>query len=420
MCVIYSWYNASTETSKNEGLKVSLIDKLFEKSSWERFYEYKSGLKCSKRFKKELREFIDSEAYLEYEAAVRQMQNLPLPSKAIISKMSSQKKRTVYKYPYGFNMLLKLLTYMTLRKYDHIYSSNLYSFRPGVCAKDAIMTICRTRDIRNMYSYKIDVSDYFNSIPVDKLCRLLDETVTDDDKLLAFMKALLCEKKALYENEIVTEQKGIMAGTPIASFYANLYLKDLDEYFRERNVLYARYSDDIIVFADKEENIIEYKNTILEHLKDKGLTVNPDKEVFASAEEGFTFLGVEVRNGNIDIAPASVTKLKQKMRRKARALDRWRHREGIDGTKAAAAFIRIFNHKLLEVNEDSDLTWSLWFFPVITTPKSLHEIDLYAQELLRFLISGKHTKARFNVRYEDLKELGYKSLVNEYYSFKPS
>ena len=64
---------------------------------------------------------------------------------------------------------------------------------------------------------------------------------------------------------------------------------------------------------------------------------------------------------------------------------------------------------------DSDLTWSLWFFPVITTPDSLHEIDLYAQDLLRFLISGKHTKSRFNVRYEDLKELGYKSLVNEYY-----
>ena len=211
---------------------MSLIDKLFEKSSWERFYEYKSGLKCSKRFKKELRDFIDGGAYLEYRTAAEQLENLPLPSKAVISKMSSRKKRTVYKYPYGFNMLLKLLTYMTLRKYDHIYSGNLYSFRPGVCAKDAIMTICHTKEIRSMYSYKIDVSDYFNSIPVDKLCGLLDGTITDDERLLAFMKALLCEKKAIYENKTVTEQKGIMAGTPIASFYANLYLKDLDEYFK--------------------------------------------------------------------------------------------------------------------------------------------------------------------------------------------
>ena len=316
-------------------------------------------------------------------------------------------------------MILKLLTYLTLRKYDYLYAPCLYSFRPGVCAKDAIMTICRSKDIRSMYSYKIDVSDYFNSIPVDMICSALDSAITDDDKLLTFMKVLLCEEKALYNGTEIIEQKGIMAGTPIASFYANLYLKGLDEIFKEKGVLYARYSDDIIVFARTEDEISEYKKLILDHLNERGLKVNPDKEEFATPEDGFTFLGVEVRNGNIDIAPASVVKLKQKMRRKARALDRWKHREGLDGTKAAAAFIRIFNHKLLEVNEDSDLTWSLWFFPVITTPKSLHEIDLYAQELLRFLISGKHTKARFNVRYEALKELGYKSLVNEYYSFRP-
>jgi nucleoside diphosphate kinase len=405
------------QLSKNgQGQRImSLIDMLFEKSSWERFYEYKAGLRCSKRFKKELREFIDSSAYMEYEQAIKTSQDLPVPTKSIISKMSTQKKRTVYKYPYNFNMILKLLTYLTLRKYDHIYTNTLYSFRPGVCAKDAIMALCRSKNITRKYSYKIDVSDYFNSIPVEGICRALDDTVTDDDELLAFMKALLKEERVRSGGDMITEQKGIMAGTPIASFYANLYLKDLDEYFSGRGITYARYSDDIIVFADSEKELKAYKQTILDHLKSKGLKVNPDKEVTASPEEGFTFLGVEVKNGEIDIAPASVTKLKAKMRRKARALDRWHHRKGIEGTKAAAAFIRIFNHKLLEVNDDSDLTWSLWFFPVITTTKSLHEIDLYAQELLRFLISGKHTKARFNVRYEDLKELGYRSLVNEYY-----
>ena len=72
---------------------MSLIDKLFEKSSWEKFYDYKTGLRCSKRFTKELRAFIDAEAYLKYEDAIRTCEGLPLPSKSIISKMSSQKKR---------------------------------------------------------------------------------------------------------------------------------------------------------------------------------------------------------------------------------------------------------------------------------------------------------------------------------------
>ena len=400
---------------ENEDVFVSLIDKLFEKSSWERFYEYKDRLRCSKRFKKELREFIDSEAYMEYEQQIRTLTDLPLPSKAVISKMSSQKKRTVYKYPYNFNMLLKLLTYLTLRKYDHIYTSSLYSFRPGVCAKDAIMAIFHTKNIRNMYSYKIDVSDYFNSIPVNKMCDALDKTVTDDDKLLSFMKALLQEERVRSGEDIITEQKGIMAGTPIASFYANLYLKELDEHFKELGVLYARYSDDIIVFAHTEDELKVYKNTILEHLKSKGLTVNPDKEVFASPEDGFTFLGVQVKNGDIDIAPASVTKLKQKMRRKRDALKRWQSRSEAEPERAAKAFIRMFNRKLLEPPRGSELSWSRWFFPVINTDRSLRQIDRYAQDCIRYLLTGRHTKARYNIRYEDIKALGYKNVVHEYY-----
>ncbi|MBR6428013.1 MAG: hypothetical protein IKS28_09350, partial [Clostridia bacterium] len=132
--------------------------------------------------------------------------------------------------------------------------------------------------------------------------------------------------------------------------------------------------------------------------------------------EGFTFLGFSCRDGVVDIAPVTVKKLKQKMRRKRDSLSRWHMRNGLEPEKAAKAFIRIFNRKLLESPRDNELSWSSWFFPVINTSRSLHEIDLYAQDCIRYLISGKHTKSRFNVRYEDIKALGYRSLVNEFYS----
>ena len=64
------------------------------------------------------------------------------------------------------------------------------------------------------------------------------------------------------------------------------------------------------------------------------------------------------------------------------------------------------------------MTWARWFFPLITTDRSLHEIDLYAQQCIRTLATGKHTKSAYNFRYEQMKELGYVSLVNRYYSFR--
>ena len=57
-------------------------------------------------------------------------------------------------------------------------------------------------------------------------------------------------------------------------------------------------------------------------------------------------------------------------------------------------------------------------FSVINTTQSLHIIDIYAQDCIRYLVSGTHTKSRYNVRYDDLKSLGYQSLVHAYYSYE--
>ena len=395
----------------------TLLEQLKDRNRWEDFYAYKTSLVCPKDFANSLRGFIDEEAYLPVCEAIEHGERFPLPEKAVISKMSSQKKRTVYVYPEAENTVLKMLTWLLLRRYDGVFSPALYSFRPGRTAKDAVRSLTRTRGIWRKYCYKADIHDYFNSIPVERFLPMLREVLADDPQLFAFLRRLLEEPCVLEKGAEIRESKGIMAGTPLSAFYANLYLKDLDAHFCETGIPYARYSDDIILFADTQEELQDHIAYLRSFLDRHGLTVNPAKESVSAPGEPWTFLGFVCSEGRVDIAPATLRKLKQKMRRKARALQRWRQRNGLSGEKAAAAFIRVFNRKLLENSADSDLTWSYWFFSVINTADSLHEIDLYAQDCLRFLISGRRTKARYSVRYEDLKKLGYRSLVHEYYAF---
>lgn len=397
-----------------------MLEQLKNERCWEDFYAYRTSLVCPKDFAKELRSFIDGKRYLPVCGTIERGDRFPLPKKVVISKMSSQKKRTVYVYPKDENTVLKMLTWLLLRRYDGVFSPALYSFRPGRTAKDAVRTLSRTRGIWQKYGYKADIHDYFNSIPVDRFLPLLKQTLADDPQTFSFLRSLLEEPFVLQDGREIAESKGIMAGTPLSAFYANLYLKDLDAHFCEAGIPYARYSDDIILFADTEEERDSHVSRLRAFLAERGLTINPAKESFFVPGDPWTFLGFVCSEGRVDIAPATVRKLKQKMRRKARALQRWRKRSGLSGEKAAAAFIRIFNRKLLENSADSDLTWSYWFFSVIDTTDSLREIDRYAQDCLRFLISGTRTKARFNVRYEDLKKLGYRSLVHAYYRFTTS
>ena len=470
---------------------MSLLHALSSREMWERFYEYKISLVSRGSFEKELRMFIDREAYLplcrkygwvtgtpdyarddtgrpartetagvaageiaQTEALVDharkteqteaeekdRLAKFPLPRRAVISKLDSAKKRIVYTYPEPENTVLKMLTWLLLRKYDPLFSDNLFSFRPGRSAKDAIRLLRSVPDIRNAYSYKADISNYFNSIPVEKLIPMLEETLGDDPELLSFLRGLLEEPLVLESGKgtagwrrdpggdpgaassaepkgirTIREEKGIMAGTPLSAFYANLYLRDLDLSFAKAGVPYARYSDDMILFAESREEAERHAEMLRAFLDEKGLKLNPEKEEYRTPEEGWVFLGFSYRDGIIDIAPASIRKIKAKMRRKARALRRWADRNGVEPERAAAAFIRVFNRKLLGPGPDTDLTWSRWFFPVINTTDSLAEIDHYAQECIRYLVSGTRTKARYNVRYEDIRALGFRSLVHAYY-----
>ncbi len=396
---------------------MSLLEELSLPESWQRFYEYKTSLVCPQDFARELRSFIDERAWEPVCESIRRGDRFPLPRRAVISKMHSQKKRIVYIYPRLENTVLKLLTWLLLRRYDVLFAGNLYSFRPGYSAKDAVRRLRAVPGIRRKWSYKVDISNYFNSVPVARLLPELEKAVPDDPELLSFLERLLTEPEVLDKGQPLREEKGIMAGTPLSAFCANLYLKDLDRHFEEAGVPYARYSDDIILFADSREEVLRHAAFIRGYLAGRGLSVNPAKECFRTPEEGWTFLGFCCRDGIIDIAPASVDKLKAKMRRKTRALKRWADRGGHSGEKAASAFIRIFNRKLLENAGDSDLSWSFWFFSVIETTDSLHVIDRYAQDCLRYLISGRRTKGRYDIRYEQLKELGYRSLVHAYYAF---
>lgn len=397
-----------------------MLELLSDIKTWEKFYEYKTSLACPKEFTDELRKFIDSRSFQRICEAIDRGDPFPHPRKSVISKLNSSKKRTVYIYPHDENIVFKLLTYLLLRKYDSLFDSGLYSFRPGLSAKDAVRSLRRVRGIGKMYSYKVDIHDYFNSIPVARLIPMLNEILADDPKLCDFLTNLLADPYVIDRGKTVMEQKGIMAGTPLSSFYANIYMRALDHHFAALGVPYARYSDDIIVFAPSKEETEQYAATIRAFLGEYGLCVNPDKEQFSSPEDGWTFLGFSVKGNVVDIAPATVLKLKGKMRRKAAGLLRWRLRNEVSGEKAAAAFIRIFNRKLLEGPKDNELTWSYWFFPVINSSKSLRVIDNYAQECIRYIISGKRTKARFNVRYEDIKKLGYRNLVHAYYDYNHS
>lgn len=393
---------------------MSIIDLLANEEVWEAFLEYKRASVLSPKLIKRYEFFINNKQYKNIVTSlINEEYIFSIPRKITINKIRNNKKRIVYLYNKEETYILKMIVFL-LYKYDYLFAPNLYSFRQKNGCKKAIFDLIKS-NIKKKYAYKVDIKNYFNSIPIDKLLIPLKNDLKDE-KLYNLFCQLLTNNKVL-EAKIITEEKGIMAGVPISSFLANYYLKDLDYYFYDNNITYCRYADDIIVF-DNEANIGKHREYIIKYLEEQGLRINKEKEFFYNLGEKIEFLGFSYQNGILDLSNNSIKKIEGKIRRKARGLRRWILNKNLPPEAGLKAMNKIFNKKFYGKEED-DLSWKYWFFPTINTDKSLKIVDKYMQEWQRYIVTGKHNKKNYEkVPYEFLKKCNYRSLVNEYYKNK--
>ena len=397
---------------------MSIIDELVNDDIWLEYLEYKKKqVSMSKYELRELEEYIVNKKYknIVHEISCNSYE-FSIPTKHLINKINKEKKRVVYSFNEDENMVLKIITYIFTNKYDYLYSDNCYSFRRNIGIKNAVKKIIYTKGINKLYGYKIDVSNYFNSINVYTMINLLEKNI-DDKKLILFLKNILLNDKVLFNNKIISEKKGIMAGTPIAVFLSNIYLKELDDYFKKENILYFRYSDDILFFCDKEK-FDYYVNKLNMYINKYELNINPEKVQIIYPNDRFDFLGFGFQNNVIDISNISLKKIKGKIKRSSRKIRRWMEKKNVPVDKAIKVMIRKYNKKFFQIENKDGLTWALWYFPIINTSSSLKKIDSYLQQNIRFISTGRYTKKNYNIKYVHLKELGYRTLVNEFYKFK--
>ena len=246
---------------------------------------------------------------------------------------------------------------------------------------------------------------------------MLEPLLEGEEEVFRLLASLLRERRVLDRGQTVEEEKGAMAGVPFAVFLANVYLSDMDAFFEGAGVLYARYSDDILIISDTAEERERNREGLLSFLEAKGLSVNPEKEEYADPGESWSFLGISYSGGTVDVSPVSAGKLKDRIRRKARALRRWMARKGATEEQAVRAFLRAMNRKFFEADSSRELTWTRWYFPLINTPDTLKELDACMQKWTRYVYSGRHGGEK-KLRYAKMKELGYVSLVNEWYRYR--
>ena len=282
---------------------VSIIDRINSLEEWQSFLNSKKSSKSlSISEEKELVKFIDNKRYEYYYDLIKD-NNFPsaFPCKKIINKSGTDKKRIVYSFSNEENIVLKFIAF-NLYQFDYYFNNNCYAFRRNYGVKDAIRKFKGNKEYAKKYCFKVDISNYFNSIDIDILLKKLVFVREQDEELFRLFEKILREDRVYENGNIVSDSHGAMAGMPCSPFFANVYLSDVDKYFEEYGVEYFRYSDDVLIFADGKEDMEKIMDIFLTKVKENKLRLNESKVSLYKPYESFEFLGFSYNNGIIDIS----------------------------------------------------------------------------------------------------------------------
>lgn len=399
------------------GFQMLLFEKMLDMGKRQEFLEYRAAKKNTQNRTQEMRDYLLSS---RYEEDVRRLSagdyHISLPVKKEIPKGYTDRKRTVYHFKEDEMTLFRMMSY-ALHDYEDLFPREVYSFKLGSCARDLVLSIGRNQSLRTMYVVKTDVMNYGNSVDPDRLVEMIHGAFGERDPGADAFFTWLFQRKSFVYNGVVTQgDTSALPGIPIHNFFTNLYLTDMDKLLIPLCKKYARYSDDIIMFLPTVEEAKSCMDLLLSQLEGHGLTPHSgEKTAIHEPGASYDYLGFNFCKGQVDISEKSVKKLKRKMRIRAKKIGI--DRKGIHSSLEEKVRHLIYLNRLTFFGrpDSDDLCWSRWAFPVITGTERLHELDLYNQRCIRYVLTGKWSDCQYRVKYRQLKELGYESLVRAYF-----
>ena len=197
---------------------------------------------------------------------------------------------------------------------DPTFSASSYGFRPGRSAHDALKKAREYVAEGRVIVVDIDLEKFFDRVNHDILMARLGRWVGDKRMLKIigrFLRAGLMQ-----DGVCVSREQGTPQGGPLSPLLANLLLDDLDKELERRGHAFCRYADDCNIYVRSQaagERVLAGVTIFLE--QKLRLRVNRDKSAVAFVRER-KFLGHRLLpGGGLGIAPQSLERAKERLRR---------------------------------------------------------------------------------------------------------
>ena len=235
------------------------------------------------------------------------------------------KPRRISAAPFRDRVVHHALTNILEPIFEERFSSHSYACRAGKGTHKAL-TAARAGVQRFAYVLQLDVRKYFASIDHEILNRRLERAIKCKATLALSARIIAGSNP---QEEVIQyfpgdnlftpfeRRRGLPLGNQTSQFFANVYLDGLDRLIDEklRPPIWARYVDDVVLFAGDKRQLRWMREAIEEELSASRLTLHPGKSRIHRCPDGITFLGWRLFPGRARLARDNVLRFGTRMKR---------------------------------------------------------------------------------------------------------
>lgn len=220
-------------------------------------------------------------------------------------RINDPKERVICAAPFNMRVLFHAVMRICHPIFDNYQISDSYASRKQMGQYKAID---RARQFARQFRWfaKLDVRKYFDSINHAVLLQQLRRLIKDK-MLLRFFRQLI-------DGYHTAPGKGLPIGNLTSQYFANHYLALADHQAKNqiRIKAYVRYMDDILIFANDKEQLMNYVNSITEFISDN-LLLKMHEPVINHTSRGVPFLGYVIYPDVLRLSQRSRKRYKRKV-----------------------------------------------------------------------------------------------------------
>jgi len=292
--------------------------------------------------------------------------------------------RTVYANEGQDRVLLTVINNIFFKYCKHMIHKSCMSYQSGIgCGKIDRQVVrdisaINTKNLSKL-GYKIDLSKYFDSVPLQYIDEVFDAIEKQFGK-----SAIMDMVREYYHDDVLLDMQrneihkytSLRQGCAIAAFLADAVLYDVDETMSKYNVIYYRYSDDILILGENADNAFEKISKMLE---DKSLKLNPKKVETLDSNHWFTFLGFSIKGTTITLSKKRINNLQRTLEDML-----FKSRKPLSLTTAM--------HKVYRYLYDTSITkygYAEGILPIINCESDIEELNNYIMDAIRASNTGR-------------------------------